>query len=235
MKEISLLNLLFLLPPVLVVIWLGQRWGKQGVEMSGAMVRMLLQLLAIGYVLTWLFRTDSSWLGLGVLFIMAGVSAQITVRSVKTQKGQLYLQAVLVMIAGGGGTLALILLGVLGLDPWYQPRYVIPLAGMVYANCMNAMSLAIERYQSERKQGMSHLPARAAAFRASLLPKINMLLAVGLVSIPGMMTGQILSGTSPLIAVRYQIMVMAMVLASGGLTSAMILQFLISRDRLSSH
>jgi len=231
MKEISLLNLLFLLPPVLVVIWLGQRWGKQGVEMSGAMVRMLLQLLAIGYVLTWLFRTDASWLGLGVLFIMAGVSAQITVRSVKEHKGKLFLEAFVVMIAGGGGTLALILLGVLGLDPWYQPRYVIPLAGMVFANCMNAMSLAIERYQSERKQGMSFLPARAAAFRASLLPKINMLLAVGLVSIPGMMTGQILSGTSPLIAVRYQIMVMAMVLASGGLTSAMILQFLISREK----
>jgi putative ABC transport system permease protein len=223
MKEISLLNLLYLLPPVLVVIWLGQRWGRQGLEMTGAMVRMLLQLLAIGYVLTWLFRTDSSWLALGILLIMVAVSAQITVRSAKHGKGGLYVQSFLVLALGGGGTLFLIVWGVLSLDPWYQPRYMIPLAGMVFANCMNAMSLAIERYQSERSQGMSYLPARAAAFRASLLPKVNMLMAVGLVSIPGMMTGQILSGTSPLIAVRYQIMVMAMVLASGGITSAMIL------------
>ena len=88
---------------------------------------------------------------------------------------------------------------------------VIPLAGMIYANAMNAVSLGAERYESELEHG--EVTARSRAFRSALIPQVNAFLAVGLVSLPGMMTGQILSGVDPLIAVRYQMMVMAMVLA----------------------
>ncbi len=109
---------------------------------------------------------------------------------------------------------------VLDLPRWFEPSFVVPLAGMIFANAMNTVSLAGERYESERSRGASSVEARGTALDASLIPQINGLLAVGLVSLPGMMTGQILSGVEPLVAVRYQIMVMCMVFGAGGLGAA---------------
>ena len=109
---------------------------------------------------------------------------------------------------------------VLDLHPWYWPRYVIPLAGMIFTNAMNSVSLAAERFEAELKRDVAYNEARAIALRASLIPITNSLFAVGLVSLPGMMTGQILSGISPLIAARYQIMVMCMVYGAAGISSA---------------
>jgi putative ABC transport system permease protein len=83
---------------------------------------------------------------------------------------------------------------------------------------MNAVSLVAERFEKEI-ESKSYIDARANAFKASLIPQINSFLAVGLVSLPGMMTGQILSGVDPIIAVRYQIMVMFMVLGSSGIST----------------
>ena len=100
---------------------------------------------------------------------------------------------------------------------------MIPLGGMIFANCMNSISLAAERLESELKQGQPYEKAKVIALRTSLIPITNMLLAVGLVSLPGMMTGQILSGVSPLIAVRYQIMVMCMIFGSSGISAAVFL------------
>lgn len=131
-------------------------------------------------------------------------------------------------------TLLLITQGVLDLSPWYWPRYLIPLAGMIFANAMNSVSLAAERLTAEIDRDVPYEQARSIALRASLIPKTNALLAVGLVSLPGMMTGQILSGISPLIAVRYQIMVMCMVFASAGISSACFLKFLEPRQMTSA-
>ena len=121
---------------------------------------------------------------------------------------------------GGGINLILITWGVLDLQPWYQANYCIPLAGMIFANAMNSVSLAADRLAAELGRGVSYEQARTIAFRASLIPITNSLFAVGLVSLPGMMTGQILSGVSPLIAARYQIMVMCMVFGAAGISSA---------------
>ena len=126
---------------------------------------------------------------------------------------------------GSGLTLLLITQLVLQLEPWYLPRYMIPLAGMVFANAMTAVSLAAERLYSELEHGMSWEESRVKAYQAAMIPVINSLLAVGLVSLPGMMTGQILSGVSPLIASRYQIMVMCMIFASSGISTALFLTF----------
>jgi putative ABC transport system permease protein len=113
--------------------------------------------------------------------------------------------------------LAIVTQAVLDLPRWFEPQFVVPLAGMIFANSMNTVSLAAERYESERERGIENVAARRVALDAALIPQVNGLLAVGLVSLPGMMTGQILSGVEPLIAVRYQIMVMCMVFGSGGL------------------
>ena len=111
------------------------------------------------------------------------------------------------------------------LTPFYEPRYVIPIAGMIYANSMNAVSLAAERLEKELKTS-TYKEANRAAFKASMMPKINIFLAVGIVSLPGMMTGQILSGVDPLVAVRYQIVVMAMILGSSGISVVIYLKYI---------
>jgi len=130
----------------------------------------------------------------------------------------------LIAIAGGGiFNLALITQGVLHADPWYQPAVMIPLAGMIFSNAMNSVSLAGERLYSELGHHNDFRRARNTALQAAMIPLINSLLAVGLVSLPGMMTGQILAGTSPLIAARYQIIVMCMVFSSGGISAALFL------------
>jgi len=122
--------------------------------------------------------------------------------------------------------LMMVIFGVLDLNPWYEPRFLIPLAGMIFANSMNAVSLAAERFESEVERKSSYSDARATSYKAALIPIINSLFAVGLVSLPGMMTGQILSGVDPLIAVRYQMMVMLMILGSAGISVAIYLMFL---------
>jgi len=115
-------------------------------------------------------------------------------------------------------------------DPWFSPRYVIPLAGMIFAGAMNTVSLAAERMQAEIVRETSFSEARRIALQASLIPMINSLFAVGLVSLPGMMTGQILSGVSPMIAAKYQIVVMAMLFGVSGISASLYL-VLAYRDR----
>ena len=98
---------------------------------------------------------------------------------------------------------------------------MVPLAGITFANSMNSVSLAAERLHAEMARGEDYLTARKIALNAALIPITNALFAVGLVSLPGMMTGQILSGISPLIAVRYQIMVMCMLFGSAVISAAL--------------
>ena len=121
----------------------------------------------------------------------------------------------------GLGVLVVVTQIILELPRWYEPRFVIPLAGMVFANSMNTISLAGERFHVERQRGEDYLSARNAAIEAAMIPQVNALLAVGLVSLPGMMTGQILSGIEPLTAARYQIMVMCMIFSTAGLAAVL--------------
>ncbi len=97
---------------------------------------------------------------------------------------------------------------------------------MIFANSMNTVSLAAERFETEISTGRNYYEVRAIALQTSLIPMINSLFAVGIVSLPGMMTGQILSGVSPIIAAQYQIMVMCMIFGSGGISAALYLTFL---------
>ena len=96
-------------------------------------------------------------------------------------------------------------------------------AGKIFSNSMNSVSLAGERLYAELGHHNDYPLARNTAFQAAMIPLTNSLLAVGLVSLPGMMTGQILAGTSPLIAARYQIIVMCMVFSSAGISAALFL------------
>ena len=219
-------NLALAFIPVFVVAGILYKWTTDGTHTLYAVFRMLVQLLLIGYFLIFIFESDSAWVVMGVLVVMLCASSWIALRTIKSRRLELYKKAFYSITLGGGITLLLITQGVLDLSPWYWPRYLIPLAGMIFANAMNSVSLAAERLTAEMGRDVQYAEARSIAFRASLIPIINSLLAVGLVSLPGMMTGQILSGISPLIAVRYQIMVMCMVFAASGISAALFLKLL---------
>ncbi len=209
--------------PVAIVIGIVFRWTKGYKTEIYGFSRMLGQLLLVGYFLAYIFESDSAWIVLLVIAVMVFASSSIALRTVKEHWRTLYWRAFLAILIGGGSVLVLITQAVLNLEPWYLPSYFIPLAGMIFANSMNSVSLAADRLYAEAGRDIPFKQARNIALRASLIPMTNALFAVGLVSLPGMMTGQILSGVSPLIAVRYQIMVMCMVFGAAGLSSALFL------------
>ena len=217
---IPLANLAIVFIPVVAVLLIYVKWAMDVKEASYSIGRMLLQLTFIGYILGFIFNTESAWVLFGVLSVMLFASSWIALRTVKKARLQLLGLSLLSIIIGSISILILIMLGVLDLNPWYEPRYIIPLGGMLLASAMNCISLAIDRLFSELKRNVPYSEARNIAFQAALIPVVNSLFAVGLVTLPGMMTGQILSGVDPLIAARYQIMVMCMIFGSTGLTTA---------------
>lgn len=224
--HIPIPNLLLALGLVLPVLLIYGRWSRDVKTLLYATVRMILQLALIGFVLTYIFAQKSQIIICLVLSLMLIVASWIALRPIKTHRDKLYLRAFFSMSVGCLLTLAVVVIGVIRLKPWYEPRYLIPLAGMIFANSMNAVSLAAERFQSEMERNVDFTKARAAAFQTGLLPLINSLFAVGLVSLPGIMTGQILAGVSPLVAIRYQIMVMCMLLGGSGISTAIYLSTL---------
>jgi len=216
--ELPQLALAFL--PVLVVLFIQFSWSLPQKRTIHALARMLVQLLLVGFFLSYVFESDSAWLVLILLIIMVFFSSWIALNNIEAPKRELFQRAVLAISVSSVLTLLIITQGVLQLSPWYHAQTLIPLAGMVFASSMNSISLSGERFYSELANKVSYKKARNIAFQASMIPNVNALLAVGIVSLPGMMTGQILSGVSPFIAARYQIMVMCMIFASAGISSA---------------
>ena len=222
-QTIPIANLILAFIPVIAVIVIIWRWGLGYRNSLYAISRMLIQLFLIGYFLTYIFKSDSALIVVAVLAIMLFASSWIALRTIKIPRKVLYLKSFWSISLSGVIILLLITQGVLGLQPWYLPSYMIPLAGMIFANAMNSVSLAGERLEAEISRNTSYEQARIIALRASLIPITNALFAVGLVSLPGMMTGQILSGVSPFIAARYQIMVMCMIFGSAGISASLFL------------
>ncbi len=219
-QTISFANLIIAFIPVAVIIGILFKWSLNSKHAIYAIARMLTQLLLIGYFLAYIFEAKSSLIVIISLVIMLFSSSWIALGTIKMKRMILYQHALLSIATGGLPTLFFVTQGVLNLEPWYWPRYLIPLAGMIFANSMNSVSLAAERLNAEIERDIPYDKARNIALQASLIPIMNSLFAVGLVSIPGMMTGQILSNISPLIAARYQIMVMCMIFGSAGISSA---------------
>jgi putative ABC transport system permease protein len=207
------------------------RWQKLGLErdIATGTVRTFVQLLAVGFVLQQLFST-SRWYW--VIFALAVMTTVAAYNAMKRQAGAK--QGLLVVMASSIATAAAItLILVVGLvlrvRPWYQPQYVIPIAGMIIGNSMNGAALVVNRLHSELTLRRNAIEAALAlgastreaasqalreSLRAAMMPTINSMMTVGLVQLPGMMTGQIISGVSPLDAVRYQIVVMLMIAAA---------------------
>jgi len=203
-----------------------------------ASLRMVLQLLAVGYLLHLVFAVHSPLPVLLMLLAMAGFSLQVAGARIKRRMPYFYRVMGSSIIIGCGGVTFYFCLLVVGYAPWYDPRYLIPLAGMIIGNAMNGASLAAERLSSEMYDRREEIetaiclgatarqaadPALRAAYRASLIPTMNTMAATGIVALPGMMTGQILSGTEPVVAVRYQIAIICAITGAVAITSFLIL------------
>ena len=208
-----------------MVVFILRSWSLEWINSLYAIGRMLIQLIIMAYFLTFLFSTDNSLITLFILVSMVFIASWIALGTVSKDRMNLLKIVFISILFGGGITLFLVTQFVLKLDPWYMPRYMIPIAGMVFASSMNGVSLAAERLKAELDRNISYDKAKSIALKASLIPITNSLFAVGLVSLPGMMTGQILSGISPHIAIRYQIMVMCMIFSAVGLSSYLFLTF----------
>lgn len=205
-------------------------------------VRTAVQLLVVGAVLRWIFAAEL-WLWVALAFaVMLTVATVTASRRVQRPIPGLWPPMALALSIGSGATTLAVTALIVRADPWWDARYFLPLAGMIVGNAMNAAALAAERLQAEitaRKEVIEELlalgaaPRQAvddalrAALRAALVPTINAMLTVGLVSLPGMMTGQIVAGAEAGVAAGYQILVMFM-LAGATTASAVILGRLVA-------
>lgn len=213
MIVIELVDLLWCVPVLLVSILCFGYWTNNYRESSVAIARMIIQLLVMGFLLITLFSNSSPLSLLLVLLFMLLVSSWIALRPL-LNKGEHLIPVIIACASSVLIVLAISLFGIIKPQPWFNASIAIPLAGMYFANVMNSISIAAERLQSEKAKNIQLALANSQAFKSAMLPQINTLIAVGLVALPGMMTGQILAGASPLIAVRYQIMIMALLFSS---------------------
>ena len=206
--------------PTILVIGILWRWAAGSGTAIYANLRMLAQLLLIGYVLVYIFEAGEPTIILGVLAVMLLAASWISIRPLAVRSGRVWRHALIAIAVSGIAVLALVSQAVIGIDPWFSPRYLVPLAGMIFSAAMNTISLAGERAYAESDRGVSFAETRRIAMQAALIPMTNSLFAVGLVALPGMMTGQILSGVSPIVAAKYQIVVMLMLFGVTGLSAA---------------
>lgn len=200
--------------------------------LAWAAVRTIVQLLAIGYVLGWVFSYARWYVVLPLMIVMTLIAGLAGAqRGTRTYAGQ-RIDSVLSIWAGSWLVAAVGLFAVIRIHPWYEPQYAIPILGMILGNTLTGVSLGIERMTQELTTGRDRVemalalgatrweaaqgPAREAV-RAGMIPTLNQMAVVGVVSLPGMMTGQVLAGQSPLQAVRYQIVIMFLIAASSAL------------------
>jgi len=214
------LALSLILPLGVLLIFI--KWKLDWKSLMIAITRMLIQLMALGYFLNFLFNQDNPLSTSLMILFMIIVSSWISLNSIKFQRKKYYKNAIISLFLGALPVLLFVVIIIIPTSPWYTPRFIIPLAGMVFASSMNAIGIGVERFLSEIKTKSLDV-SRRNSLKAALIPQINMYLAVGLVSLPGMMTGQILSGIDPLIAVRYQIVVMTMLFGASALSVSLFL------------
>jgi len=199
-----------------------------------ASLRSVLQLLLLGYLLRYIFALDSAWAVGALALLMVSVAAHAALGRVSRRYRGLVTAAFLSLVLSSILTTLVVTRVVIGVEPWFRPQYFVPILGMILGNSMNGISLCLddllERLAERRDEVEMRLvhgatsweaarDALAGAVRRGMIPILNAMTIVGLVSLPGMMTGQILAGADPLVAVKYQILVMFMLAAATALGS----------------
>jgi putative ABC transport system permease protein len=197
-----------------------------------ASIRMMVQLLLIGYILNWIFTLQSAWPVLGVTLIMTTLAGQSAVDRTKRRYPGMFWNSIVSIFASSALMIGIIVTSIIRVEPWYSPQYVMPMLGMILGNALTGISLALDRLTEDltvRRDQIESLLALGAtrweaaqqsiqeAVRTGMIPTINQMMVMGTVSLPGMMTGQIIAGANPTDAVRYQIVLIFAIAAGTGL------------------
>lgn len=209
-------------------------------EILVSTVRMTLQLILIGYILIYLFENVSVIYTIVAIIVMEIFAVHNIYGRVKAELTKDLKQIIaLSMLFGTLSSLVYFLLVVININPWFDPRYFIPIAGMLIGNSMTGISLGVTRlvrgtheqkHLVESALMLGATPKAATrdivngAFDSAILPTINSMVGMGIVFLPGMMTGQILAGLSPILSIKYQIAVMLGILGSVTLTVIIFVQ-----------
>ena len=197
-------------------------------QMLWAAARMTVQLLLIGFLLKLIFAITSLWLTGLVLVAMALLAGyEVRQRQANRLSGWWsYGLGASTMLLVGPLTTILAVAAFVQPEPWYDPRYAIPMVGMILGNAMTGVSLGLDTLTNAMKRDVAAVEARLLlggtrweacrpivrkAMRSGMMPIINAMMATGVIALPGMMTGQILAGVNPQEAVRYQLMIMFMI------------------------
>jgi len=206
-----------------VSMWLGLGLGR---KLLVAGLRTVLQLSLLGFVLVHVFEAENSWVVTGISIAMILLAALEAVRRAGRGYRGVHRDVFLSLLLSAGASMLFVTALILGPEPWWAPRYLIPLLGMVLGNSLTGISLGLERCLTafrEDRRGLelwiaagagpweAARPTAARSLRAGLIPILNAMSVAGMVTIPGMMTGQILGGTEPGLAARYQILVMFLI------------------------
>ncbi|MEX1311028.1 MAG: iron export ABC transporter permease subunit FetB [Candidatus Sulfomarinibacteraceae bacterium] len=204
---------------------------RLGIErrLAVAAVRTVIQLGLLGLILERVFSLRHPVVIVGILLLMTVFAAREAAgRTSRVYRG-IIIDAWLAMAVSGFAVGGVVTQVVVGVDPWYEPRYVIPLIGMILGNSLTGIALGLDRFLDHLSARHAEVELRIAfgatrrealaaplrdAVRTGMVPIINSMAAAGIVSLPGMMTGQILAGSPPLQAVAYQIVVMFMIAAA---------------------
>lgn len=205
-----------------------------------ACIRMTLQLIFTGFLLQYIIKNPNPFATIFIILLMESFAIHTVYGKFKNRLSQPLKKVVAIALPFGSLTsLLFFLLVVIQIKPWYLPQYFIPIAGMIVGNSMTGISLAInsliesmtvQKSQIEEALILGATPKMATvnivqtAFDSAILPTVNTMLGMGIIFLPGMMTGQILSGTSPLTAITYQIIIMLGILSSVALSVIMMLQ-----------
>lgn len=250
MTPVQLEPLDLLLAAVLVVAAGGVSLGLQlglGKRLAWAAARMVVQLLAVGLVLEWVFRRAAGgWVLLLLLSMLVNAAGAAVQRSEQRFPGVWSTALIAVSVSAVVATFPVTTL-VLNVEPWYAPRYVIPLLGMVLGNTLTGIALVLDRTSADLRDRRAEVEARLSlgasaweatrpiltgAIRSGMVPILNSMSVAGIVSLPGMMTGQILAGVRPVDAVQYQIMIMFMI--AGGTSIGALLAGLLAFRKLTT-
>jgi putative ABC transport system permease protein len=215
-----------------------------------ASLRGSAQLVVVGYFLGAILAIRRWELVLATFLVMLGVAARTGMgRLPRPLPGMAWLAAGS-LAAGTSLGVVFMTTVVVRPSPWYDPQYAIPFAGMLLGNAMNGSSLAGERFQDDLRARWDEVEARLAlglsgpesvhpmlsrALRASMIPTLNSFAVAGIVQLPGMMTGQILSGVPPLVAVQYQILIFFLLMTSTAVSTLLFLLLLRSRYLTDAH
>ena len=226
---------------ILFLVVMYVTWRKQlkiSRDILNAVFRMTLQLILMGFLLTYIFRMELWFVVTAIFFIMVFFAAQTIVNRSGIRFKGVYRILFLSILCGGGSILFIFIFCIVNNQPWFSPRYFIPLAGMIIGNSMNGSALALERFfddvKTRRKEIETLLSFGASAdeasrdsfrkaYRSALIPTLTSMTGMGIVFLPGMMTGQILGGSPPMVAIKYQIAIMGAILGSVALTCLLIL------------